>query len=152
MSELRKTGFDSVRDGMPGNDDLGAQSAWYVFSALGFFPVSPSEAGLAITSPMFQAATMWIDSEPVRLTTDIDPTDAPLIKNMQIDGQDYGRSWMSADTLKNAQNISFTLSRPQPSGQLTPHHVALLRPQPPLNYQQRPLRSVQRTALQQRLP
>lgn len=53
---------------------------------------------------------MWIDGEPVRLTTDIDPTDAPLIKNMQIDGQDYGRSWMSANTLKNAQNISVTLS------------------------------------------
>ncbi|XBH20900.1 glycoside hydrolase domain-containing protein [Jonesiaceae bacterium BS-20] len=110
ISELRKTGFHSGRDGMPGNDDLGAQSAWYVFAALGFFPVSSSEAGLAINSPMFQNTTLWIDGEPVRLTTDIDPTNAPFIKNMQIDGQDYGRSWMSADTLKSAKNISFTLS------------------------------------------
>ena len=39
--------------GLSGNDDAGQMSAWYVFSALGFYPVCPSKAEYALGSPMF---------------------------------------------------------------------------------------------------
>ena len=37
----------------PGNDDLGALSSWYVWAALGLFPVTPGSANLALASPLF---------------------------------------------------------------------------------------------------
>ncbi|WP_082373578.1 glycoside hydrolase domain-containing protein [Nocardia sp. NRRL S-836] len=42
--------------GLPGNDDLGTMSAWYVFAALGLYPRTPSSAELHLSSPMFPRA------------------------------------------------------------------------------------------------
>ncbi|WP_330274900.1 GH92 family glycosyl hydrolase [Lentzea sp. NBC_00516] len=42
--------------GLPGNDDLGTMSAWYVFAALGLYPRTPSSAELHVSSPMFPKA------------------------------------------------------------------------------------------------
>jgi len=45
--------FAPTPDGEPGNDDLGAQSAWYVWSALGLYPVTPGTTDLAVNTPLF---------------------------------------------------------------------------------------------------
>ncbi|MBV8462557.1 MAG: glycoside hydrolase family 92 protein, partial [Acidimicrobiales bacterium] len=42
----------------PGNDDLGALSSWYVWAALGFFPVTPGSATLALSSPLFSSVSL----------------------------------------------------------------------------------------------
>ena len=42
----------------PGNDDLGALSSWYVWAALGLFPVTPGAANLALASPLFHTVTI----------------------------------------------------------------------------------------------
>ncbi|WP_217184949.1 glycoside hydrolase domain-containing protein [Streptomyces sp. AC495_CC817] len=110
VSQLRNTAFGTGRDGMPGNDDMGAQSSWYVFASLGLFPVSPSDGGLAVSSPLFPAATVRLGGHDVRITTDVDPVSAPFIADMSIDGQPYGRSWLSAATLQKADTIEFGLS------------------------------------------
>ena len=44
----------------PGNDDLGALSSWYVWAALGLFPVTPGEANLALASPLFPSVTITL--------------------------------------------------------------------------------------------
>ena len=44
----------------PGNDDLGALASWYVWAALGLFPVTPGEADLALASPLFPSATITL--------------------------------------------------------------------------------------------
>ena len=44
----------------PGNDDLGALASWYVWAALGLFPVTPGEANLALASPLFPSVTITL--------------------------------------------------------------------------------------------
>ena len=44
----------------PGNDDLGALASWYVWAALGLFPVTPGEANLALASPLFRSVTITL--------------------------------------------------------------------------------------------
>ena len=44
----------------PGNDDLGAISSWYVWAALGLFPVTPGTANLALASPLFPSVTITL--------------------------------------------------------------------------------------------
>src|SRR5207302_3562588 len=52
--------FDTTPGGLPGNDDGGTTSAWFVFSALGLFPAVPGVGGLAIGSPMFPDAVVHL--------------------------------------------------------------------------------------------
>lgn len=55
-----RAAFTSARDGIPGNDDAGAMSAWYVFSALGIFPDVPAVAEYAIGTPLFDRAELAV--------------------------------------------------------------------------------------------
>ncbi len=49
-------------DGLGGNDDCGQMSAWYIFSALGFYPVAPASGEYAIGSPLVKAATIRLEN------------------------------------------------------------------------------------------
>jgi len=54
--------FTTNVNGLPGNDDLGAMSSWYVFSAMGVFPALPGEAKLALASPAFKNVVIHLPS------------------------------------------------------------------------------------------
>jgi predicted alpha-1,2-mannosidase len=58
MDEL----YSDQRDGYSGNEDCGQMSAWYVFSALGFYPVTPGSNIYAIGTPLFDAATIRLEN------------------------------------------------------------------------------------------
>ncbi|RAS70401.1 putative alpha-1,2-mannosidase [Lentzea atacamensis] len=53
---MAKLVYRTGPNGLPGNDDLGTMSAWYVFAALGLYPRTPSSAELHVSSPMFPKA------------------------------------------------------------------------------------------------
>lgn len=53
VRQILDTQFGSGPDGLPGNDDAGQMSAWYVFSAMGFYPVCPGIPSYSIGSPLF---------------------------------------------------------------------------------------------------
>jgi len=52
--------YTDKTDGLPGNDDAGQMSAWYVFSAIGFYPVTPGIPSYAIGSPLFSKVTIHL--------------------------------------------------------------------------------------------
>lgn len=58
VSAARSRYFTTGHDGIPGNDDTGAMSAWYVFSALGFYPDVPDGGDYALGTPLFDRATL----------------------------------------------------------------------------------------------
>ncbi len=53
--------YDNTRDGLPGNDDCGQISAWYVWSAMGLYPVDPASGEYVIGSPALDRATIRLD-------------------------------------------------------------------------------------------
>jgi predicted alpha-1,2-mannosidase len=53
--------YNSTVDGLPGNDDDGQMSAWYVLSAMGFYPVCPGVPEYWVGSPIFDRVTMHLD-------------------------------------------------------------------------------------------
>ena len=55
--------FSDQPDGLPGNDDAGAMSSWYVFSALGLYPEVPGVAGFVVGSPVFPKAIIHLSNE-----------------------------------------------------------------------------------------
>ena len=60
VRKILNTQYSTRPDGLCGNDDCGQMSAWYVFSAMGFYPVNPASGEYAITSPMFDEITMHL--------------------------------------------------------------------------------------------
>ena len=52
--------FGTEPDGLPGNDDAGALSAWFVFSAMGFYPVTPGLPEYRLGSPLFDEITIHL--------------------------------------------------------------------------------------------
>ena len=56
-----KTLYNNTPGGICGNDDCGQMSAWYVLSALGFYPVSPASGVYVLGSPLVDKATIHLD-------------------------------------------------------------------------------------------
>jgi predicted alpha-1,2-mannosidase len=65
IRDLRERSFANTPQGLPGNDDAGTLSAWYVFSALGFYPVNPAAGEYRLGIPLFEkiAITLGDGSE-----------------------------------------------------------------------------------------
>ncbi|MBP2335131.1 hypothetical protein JOF41_001309 [Saccharothrix coeruleofusca] len=81
--------------GLPGNDDLGTMSAWYVFAALGLYPQTPSRAEMLLSSPVFPRARINRDGAPTITITA--PNASPsnvYVRGVRYDGRDHGRSWL----------------------------------------------------------
>ena len=61
VAHYRRVKYRNDPDGMDGDDDCGQMSAWYIFSALGFYPVTPGTDVYAIGTPLFPKATVYFD-------------------------------------------------------------------------------------------
>jgi putative alpha-1,2-mannosidase len=111
VQKLMDVTFNAGRDGLPGNDDMGALSSWYVFAALGMYPTVASAPGLALSTPQFPAATVWLKNKPLRITTDHDASANPFIGALAIDGALHPSSWLPLRTVKNGADMSFSLEQ-----------------------------------------
>src|SRR5690606_17295307 len=61
ISEYRKV-FKNTPDGIPTNDDAGSTSSWYIFSAIGLYPLVPGVGGFTVTSPLFDSITIELEN------------------------------------------------------------------------------------------
>ena len=97
--------------GIPGNDDLGTMSAWYVWSAIGLYPQIPAVRGLAIGSPLFPHITVTSPGGP---TLDIDApraaSDRPYVRNLSLDGRATQHTWLALP-LRGTVRLHFDLGR-----------------------------------------
>lgn len=81
-------------DGIPGNDDLGAMSSWYVWAALGLYPEAPGRAELVLGSPLFDAAVVHRAAGDVRITARGGGAGRPYVQALQVDGAPASRPWL----------------------------------------------------------
>jgi predicted alpha-1,2-mannosidase len=93
-----------------GNDDLGAMSAWYVWSALGVYPMTPGTATLALGSPVFTEAQITLPSGNT-LTIDGNGAadDAPYVQSATWNGSAWSDAYAPASAITSGGTLSFTL-------------------------------------------
>ncbi|KOX02910.1 GH92 family glycosyl hydrolase [Streptomyces sp. NRRL B-3648] len=97
--------------GIPGNDDLGAMSAWYVFSALGMYPQVPSRAELVLASPLFER--IEIDrphGHDISVRAAGAAADAPYVRSLKVNGRTSDRAWLPASFVRDGGRLDYTLS------------------------------------------
>ena len=102
--------FSSRPDGLPGTEDLGAMSAWYVFAALGLYPGIPGVGGFCLSSPLFPSATIHLGNGQIaRILGEGASAANPYIQTMTLDDKPYQSTWLPYEVLSRGVTLQFTL-------------------------------------------
>ncbi|MGW7408063.1 GH92 family glycosyl hydrolase [Streptomyces sp. NPDC054833] len=97
--------------GIPGNDDLGAMSSWYVFSALGMYPQVPSRAELVLASPLFERVEIdRPQGNDISIRARGAAADAPYVQSLKVNGRTSDRPWLPASFVRDGGRLDYTLS------------------------------------------
>src|SRR5882757_1895075 len=103
--------YPPTPDGMPGNDDLGAMSSWYVWSALGMIPVTPGRADLALGSPLFQRAVIHLgNGRAIQINAPNAAENAPYVTGLRLNGHHYSSTALPESIVSRGGTLDFSLS------------------------------------------
>mgnify|MGYP000963008555 CR=1 FL=1 len=106
--------YQPTPEGIIGNEDCGQMSAWYIFSALGFYPVCPATDQYAIGAPLFRRALLHLtNGRTVTLSAPANSDSCRYIGAIRIDGKSYTKTYFTHDELLQGPIISFDM-RSQP--------------------------------------
>ena len=104
-------------DGYPGDEDNGQTSAWYVFSALGFYPVCPGTDQYVMGAPLFPAATLHLENgRKVHLKASDNNQANRYIQAVTHNGQPYTKTYLRHADLLKGGTYEFQMS-PNPNRQ-----------------------------------
>ena len=108
--QVQTTLYFDKPEGLSGNEDCGQMSAWYVFSAMGFYPVNPSELKYQFGSPIVQQAK--VEVAPGKFFT----MKAPLasvankyIQEVKLNGQTLDRTFITHQEIMDGGVLEFTM-------------------------------------------
>jgi predicted alpha-1,2-mannosidase len=103
--------YPPTPDGLPGNDDLGAMSSWYVWSALGMYPVTPGRADLALGSPLFREAVVRLgNGGTIQIDAPAAGDNAPYVKGVQLNGRPHAGTALPESFASRGGELDFSLS------------------------------------------
>ena len=90
------TRYANTPGGEPGNDDLGALSSWYVWSALGLYPATPGTDTLTVAAPLFPVVRLNLAGHRTTITA---PGAHAYISRLSVDGVTTQRTWLPGSAL-----------------------------------------------------
>lgn len=106
MTEL----FSPSSNGLPGNDDLGSMSSWYVFAALGMYPAIPGDDSLLLHGPLFPQAVIHLQNgSDVTINGNGAGPGAPYVQSLSINGQSSGTSWIRYADIANGATLTYNM-------------------------------------------
>ena len=110
VRKVMDTLYSPAPDGYCGDEDNGQTSAWYVFSALGFYPVCPASDEYVLGAPLFKHATLHLENgNRVVLDAPKNSKENIYIGNILLDGKDYTCNFLKHATLVGGARISFDM-------------------------------------------
>ena len=120
VREVMDRMYSATPDGYCGDEDNGQTSAWYVFSALGFYPVTPASDQYALGSPLFRKAVLKFENgRSLIINADNNTNDTPYIAGLMVNGTDYNRNYITHGMLLDGGQIDFDMvSAPNMSKQI----------------------------------
>jgi len=106
--------YNTSPSGLPGNDDLGTMSAWYVWSAIGLFPLYPGVSDLVVGSPLFKHIELTVggfDSDKkLQITASGAGDTAPYVQSMSVNGVASTQLWQPFKTVAKGATLHFQLA------------------------------------------
>jgi len=103
--------YTPAPDGYCGDEDNGQTSAWYVWSALGFYPVCPGSGELVLGAPLFKRATVTFEDGRKLEIRAPDNSDANrYIRRLKVNGKTYDKNFFAVNELKRGATLDFDMS------------------------------------------
>lgn len=108
---IMNTMYAAQVDGLCGNDDAGQMSAWYVFSALGFYPVTPGSPYYALGSPLVMEATIHLENgKTLKISAKNQGEENVYVKSVSVNGKMIEDALLSHEDIMNGGEIIFEMS------------------------------------------
>ena len=117
VREIMDKLYTAGPDGYCGDEDNGQTSAWYVFSALGFYTVCPGTDQYILGTPLFKSAKLHLENgKTVTIKANNNSADNRYVKDMKVNGKTFTRNYLTHDQLLKGANIQYQMS-PTPNKQ-----------------------------------
>jgi len=109
--EIMEKLYAATPDGYCGDEDNGQTSAWYVFSALGFYPVCPGSNEYILGSPLFRSVELQLENgKKVKIQSVNNSNEHRFIKEMKLNGKRYTKNYLTHDDLIKGAAIHYQMS------------------------------------------
>eukprot|EP01031_Cornospumella_fuschlensis_P009225 gene9225-11336_t len=87
--------YQPTPDGYCGDEDNGQTSAWYVFSALGFYPVTPATDQYVLGTPLFKKVTLSLENgKKITINAPANNEQNKYIQTVKFNGLPYSKNWL----------------------------------------------------------
>lgn len=108
--QIQTTMYTNRTDGLCGNEDCGQMSAWYIFSAMGFYPVNPSELKYQFGSPLVQEAKLEITSgKYFTMKAPLASVTNKYIQEVKLNGKTLDRTFITHQEIMDGGTLEFTM-------------------------------------------
>lgn len=111
MTEL----YTEKPDGLCGNEDCGQMSAWYVYSAMGFYPVNPAEGKYIFGKPLLNEATVYAGKKPFNMIAHNLSDENIYVQSIKLNGKDYKKYYIAHEDIVQGGTLEFFMGN-QKSG------------------------------------
>lgn len=102
--------YNNTSSGYAGNDDCGEMSAWYVFSAMGFYPVNPASGEYSLGTPLFDSCTLHLpEGRTFTITASRKSADRHLVKSVQLNGKRIDGHTVTYADIMNGGHLHFNM-------------------------------------------
>ena len=103
--------YNANPDGYCGDEDNGQTSAWYVFSAMGFYPVCPGSNQYVLGTPYFDKVKLHLDNgKTVNITANGNTNATRYVNSMTLNGAAYNHNYLNHSVLTDGADIVFNMS------------------------------------------
>jgi predicted alpha-1,2-mannosidase len=97
-------------DGYCGDEDNGQTSAWYIFSAMGFYPVCPGSDQYVLGAPLFKKITLTLENgKKVVINAPQNSPENKYIQELSVNGKPYSKNWLSHSELMKGATLDFRM-------------------------------------------
>lgn len=104
--------YKATPDGYCGDEDNGQTSAWYVFSAMGFYPVTPATSQFVIGAPLFRKVTLRLENgNVVEIAAPENSRGNKYVSRITLNGKEHDKNWLDHQWLQKGGKISFDMQR-----------------------------------------
>ncbi|MBN1559830.1 GH92 family glycosyl hydrolase [candidate division KSB1 bacterium] len=109
VRQIMDTFYNDQPDGLCGNEDCGQMSAWYIFSALGFYPVNPANGVYVLGSPLVHAAEIKMSDKTLKIVVKNNSPENIYIQAVKLNGQAYSKSYITHQDIVQGGEIEFVM-------------------------------------------
>lgn len=109
VHEVMRTMYKAENEGLAGNEDVGAMSAWYIISSLGFYEVEPASGRFWFGTPNFDNAELTLPSGTLRIIAENHSEDNIYIKTVLLNGQPLGRDYITYDEIMAGGELRYVM-------------------------------------------